>query len=262
VLVCKRILRLLTLLVSTAVLLLSLGGGIGVWVIRGPVTVRATHIFGRMDTALATVDEGLDRARESLTRAAEHLDSARQEQKNLSQQPQPKNAARKALAMSVKRGLASDLEHAHVKLSTVAEASVVVNSVLEDVGNLPLLSASGLDHERLTELNQRLAGVGPAAWELGQLLGEPEGDAAGAAEQFSRIDQTLQTLRDFLDEYQLKVRRVRERTEQLEGRVQDWITPVTVLISAVCFWIALSQVNLFRQAWSWGKGRPRDPVTA
>jgi hypothetical protein len=256
VLVCKRILGVLTLLVSTVVLLFSLVGGIGTWVIREPVTVRATQLFGRVEAALATVDEGLDHARESLARATERLDSARQEQRNLSQQPQPKNAARKALAQSVKRNIVPELEHARVKLSTVAEASIVVNSVLQDVGNLPFLSASGLDHERLTELNGRLAEVAPRAWELGDLLGEPTSDVNAASEQFSRIDQTLQTLRDFLDEYQRKVRQVRERTEQLEDRLLSWITPAAVLISGVCFWIALSQVSLFRQAWSWGKGRP------
>jgi hypothetical protein len=252
--VCKRILGVLTLLVSTVVLLFSLAGGLGVWVIRGPVTLRTKHIFGRAEAALDVVDEGLERARESLARATERLDAARQDQKNLDKQPP--NARRKALAASVKRGLAPELEDAHLKLSTVAEASVVVNSVLEDVGNSPFLSASGLDHERLAELNRRLAELVPAAWEVSQLLSDPDSDDTGAGEQLSRIDQMMQTIRAFLDEYQLKVRQVRERTLQLKDRVQRGITPAAVLSSGVCFWIALSQVSVFRHAWSWGKGRP------
>src|SRR5262245_50433289 len=98
--VCKWMLRVLTLLVSTVVFLLSLAGAIGVWVIWEPVTLRTGQIFGRAEGALDVVDEGLERVRESLARATERLDAARQEHTNLGQQPQ--NAKRKALALSVK----------------------------------------------------------------------------------------------------------------------------------------------------------------
>src|SRR4029450_1949971 len=103
--------------------LFSLVGGIGVWVIRESVTARSAQLFGRVEAALDVVDEGLERAPESLGRATERLDSARLEQTELSRQPQPKNARRKALALSVKRGIAPEIEDAHVTLSTVAEAS-------------------------------------------------------------------------------------------------------------------------------------------
>jgi hypothetical protein len=215
--------------------------------------VRASQIFGRVEAALDVVDEGVDGARKSLARAMERLESARQEQRNLSQQPQLKNGKRKALALAVKRSLPPAIEDSRRKLDTVAEASVVVNSVLQDVGNLPFLSASGLDHERLTELNQRLAEVGPAAWELSEKLGDPDSDASAAGEQLSRIDQTMQTIHGFLDEYQPKVQQVRERTKRLKDGTQSWMTATAVLISALCSWIALSQASLLRQAWSWGK---------
>jgi hypothetical protein len=50
------------------------------------------------------------------------------------QQP-PGNAARRALARKVQRNLAVELGDAQEKLHAAAEASVVVNSALEDVGH-------------------------------------------------------------------------------------------------------------------------------
>jgi hypothetical protein len=255
VLQCKRILRFLVLLVSTSVLLLSLVGGIGVWVIREPTMVKASAIFGRVEAALDVVDEGLGGARNSLARAIERSETAHQEQRNLNQHPQPKNGKRKALALAVKRSLPQAVEDSRRKLNTVAEASVVVNSILQDVGTLPFLSASGLGHERLTELNQRLAQVGPAAWELSEVLGDPDSDANAAGEQFSRISKTMQTIRSSLDEYEPKVAQVRARTTQLKDGTPSWLTAAAVLISALCFWIALSQASLIWQVWSWGKVR-------
>jgi hypothetical protein len=157
------------------------------------------------------------------------------------------------LARTVQQRVAPELGDAHETLHTVAEAAVVVNSVLEDVGSIPLLSTSGLDLEGLTEINSRLADMGPAAWELSRLLGEPgpgpAPDAAGA--QLSRVERTLQTMRGLVGQYQTQVTQARQRTEELKARTLTWITPAAVLVSLVCFWIALSQVGLLSHARSW-----------
>jgi hypothetical protein len=258
--VCKRILAGLTLLLATAGLLLSVAGGVGVWIVKEPVTAKATRVFERVEAALDVADQGLDHAQTSLARAAERLDSAREEQRKLARQPQPSSALRRMLARTVQQRIAPQFNDAHGKLHTVAEAAVVVNTVLEDVGNFPFLSTSGLDIERLTEMNKRLADVGPAAWELSRLLGEPGPDSDDAGAQLSRIDRALKAVRGMIAEYEFQVTQVRQRTEELKSRTLPWITPAAALISVVCFWVALSQVSLLSHAWSWwnhsGTGSP------
>jgi hypothetical protein len=251
----KRILAGLILLLSTVVLLLSLAGGVGVWVVKEPVTAKATRTFERIEAALDVAERNLDQVKTSLNRAAERLDSAREEQRKLAQEPQPNSAFQRIAARKVLPRIAPDLGNAHEKLHTVAEAAVVVNSMLEDVGNFPLLSVTGLDVERLTEINNRLAEVGPAAWDLSRLLGEPgpEPDADAAGAQLSRIERTLQTMQGLIAEYQSRVTEARQRAEALKSRTLSWITPAAILISVVCFWIALSQVSLMSHAWSWWK---------
>jgi hypothetical protein len=157
------------------------------------------------------------------------------------------------LVRTVQQQIAPDVSNAHEKLHAVAEAAVVVNSVLEDVGNFPFLSASGLDLERLKEMNSRLADVGPAVWQLSQLLGGPESNSKAAGNQLSGIDRTLKTLRGFVAEFEPRLTAVRQRTEELKSKTLPRITPAAVLISVVCFWIALSQVSLMCHAWSWVK---------
>ena len=130
---------------------------------------------------------------------------------------------------------------------------MVVNSVLEDVGNFPLLSVSGLDIDRLTEMNTRLADVGPAAWELSRLLGGTGPDSDAAADQLSRIDRALKALGGMIAEFEPRLTEVRQRAEGLKSRALPWVTPAAVLISVVCFWTALSQVSLMSHAWSWWK---------
>jgi hypothetical protein len=249
---CKKVLAGVVLLLSAAVLLLSLAGVIGVWLVKGPATDRATHVFEQIEAALDRADDALILVNRSLAHAADSLNDTRKKQRELSQKPEPNSAARKALARTVQKSIAPDIGNASEKLHAVAEAAVVVNSILGDLGNLPFLSASGLDTARVKDVHEELAKVGPAAWELSRLLGEP-GQDADADAQFLQIEGFLKRTRGLLDGYELRLKDVRERTRELKARTLFWTTPGSILISATCFWIALSQVILLAHAWSWWK---------
>jgi hypothetical protein len=253
--VSKRILAGLSFLLATAALLLSLTGGIGIWIVKEPVTAKATRIFERVYAALDIADEGLDHVKTSLARAAERLDSAREEQRRLAQGPRQNNVTQRLLAPMVLPRIAPDFGEAHQTLHKVAEAAIVVNSVLEDVGTVPFLSVTGLDVGDLTRVNSLLSQVESSAWGLSRLLGEPasDPDSDAVSPQLSRIEQALKTMQGLLAEYEPQLTQVRQRTEQLRSRILSSITPATVLVSLVCFWIALSQVSLLSHAWSWWK---------
>ena len=254
--VCKRVLGVVALLLGAAGLLLSLAVGVGVWVVKEPVTARARHISERVDAALDLAGQKLDHARTSLANAAERLENVKEERRQLPREARRGGFAQMALARTVQRTLAPELNDAHKDLHTVAEAAVVVNSVLEDVGNLPFLSETGLDMDRLAEINSRIASVGPAAWELSRLLGEadPEADA-----QTSRVEQLLTRLRELVADYQNQVKQVRQRTTALKAKVFAWITPAAIIVSTVSFWIALSQRCIMSRAWSWIRQPGRNP---
>jgi hypothetical protein len=251
--VCKRFLAGLTFVLGAAAMLLSLAGSIGVWIVREPVAAKATLIFGRIEAALDVADQGLDHVKTGLAKAVERLESAKEQQRKLAQEPQQSSSLRRMLARTVQQSIAPGISDAHEKLHTVAEAAVVVNSVLEDVGSFPFLSVSGLDFERLAEMNSRLADVGPAAWELSRLLGEPGPDSNAASNQLSRMEQALSSMQGLIAQYEPQLSSVRQRTNELKSRTLPWITPASVVVSLVCFWIALSQVSLMAHARSWWK---------
>ena len=78
---CKRILGILALLLGAAGLLLSLAVGVGVWVVKEPVTARARHISERVDAALDLAEQKLDHAQTSLANAAERLENVKEERR-------------------------------------------------------------------------------------------------------------------------------------------------------------------------------------
>lgn len=249
----KRLFATLVFLVALVVLLLSLAGAVGIWIVKPPVTASASRVFTRVDNALGIADDGLVQVQATLAQASQRLVEAHQQQQKLSQQPQ-NNVLGRVLAQTVQQTIAPGVTDANQQLYTVAEAAVVVNSVLADLGEFPFLSVTGLDTERLADMNRRLADVPPAAWELSRLLGETPNEADA---QFSRIEQALEHLRGLLADYAGQVAQIRQRTETLRVQVFTWLTPAVIGISAFCGWIALSQLSLLVHACSWWRAAGR-----
>jgi len=256
--VCRQILGTLGLLLGVAGLLLSLVVGVGVWVVRGPLTTRATRIYDRVDAALDHAKQGLDHAQQSLIRAGESLESVKEQRKKLPQKPGKVDPTRMLVGRMIKEKLGPNLDEAHQKLQTVAEAAVVVNSVLDDLGNFPELSVTGLETDRLADMNARLAKMIPAVWEWSRFLSDEEPEAEADA-QSSRVEQSLQSLREWITEYQTQVKQVRQRATEVQTRTLSWIMPAAILISLVSFWIGLSQISILARVWSWFRPKGRNP---
>jgi len=255
--VCKRFLAGLTFLLSVVALLVSLAGGVGVWMVQGTVKAKATKVFDRIEAKLDIADESLDHVQTSLATAAKRLDELQERRRTLAQEPQRADPLRRFLVQTVQQGLGPEFDKAHEQLHTVVEAAAVVNSVLEDVGNFPLLAVADLDVGDLTEVNNGLTKVESSAWELSQFLGEPERNP-DAASRVSLIERTVKRMQGSIAGYKPQVAQVRERTETLKSRTLPWIMPAAVIISLVCFWIALSQISLMCHACSWWRHAGRN----
>jgi uncharacterized coiled-coil protein SlyX len=251
----KRLFALVVFLVSAAALAFCLAGGFGVWKLAGSVTEGVTQVFGRIEQALGNADRGMDRVEASLAAATARLEKARNEPSEVAEGPQGNNAARRVLARTVRQKVVPHISDANETLHTVAEAVVAINSMLEDIGNLPFLSATDLDLDRLTELNRRLADAGQTAGELSRLLGEqtPERDGDAAGTQLSRVEQALKAMQGSVAEYGSRIVEVRQRCDVLKAKMLSWITTTAAVISLISFWLAVSQACVLARAWTWWK---------
>jgi hypothetical protein len=250
----RRILACFVALVTGVVLVLSLVVAAGVWFIREPVTTRTTRLFGRIEAALDLASRGLARVKTSLVNAEERLAGVQEEQKKLARGPQKNDLAMKMLARTVQQKISPEVGNARDTLLTISEAAVVVNSVLEDVGQLPFVSARGLDRDQLAEINTRLGEAASSVQELSRVLDNPNASPDAAVEtQTSRTEMVLKSIEQLVNEHEPRLELARQEAAELKPRLLGAITPATVIISFLGFWIALSQVSLIGRACSWWK---------
>ncbi len=247
----KRIVAGLVLLLAALVLLLSLVATTYLWIVKGPATTQLNAVFGRIEAALDVAGDHLSQVKASLNRASERLGQAREEQRKLARNAQPGSALQRVVARQVLPAIAPDLGTAQEKLHTVAESVIVVNSVLEDLGNFPALAIAGLDVERLQGMNARLVDVAPAAWELSRLFGEPTAASDAAEAQCSRIERALATVQQSITDYAPLLTDARQRVEGLKAWLLPWITTGAILLTLFLLWVAGSQVSVLVHARGW-----------
>lgn len=256
----RWLLSVLVMVVAVVVGLAALAGGVGVWVVKAPLTARTTQLLDRADKALEVAGVALREADTSLDRALASVQSVKEGHARLTGNTAQDRPALSLIALSLQDGLLPQVHDARQRLLVAAEAAVAIQSVLGGIGDFPLLSISPLDQERLQQVSTDLGRVGASAQELRAMLTSAAGgDGVAPAAVGSRagdIQQVLQEVRVLAAEYARKVAQVRTEVGTLRSRVLAWIGPATVVVSALLFWIALSQVSVLAHAWSWLRKGP------
>jgi hypothetical protein len=253
----RRGFGLLVVLVAVVFLAAALGGSIGVWFVREPLTARATRVFDRVEAGLDASERGLGLANASLRKAAESVEAVQNGQAQLGRDAGQNRRALRLIASQIDRSLAPQVEDTRRRLLSVAEAAVAVESVLGDLNEFPSVSVSGPGAERVQQTQAKLTELAALAQQLSGMVkdrGAAEGTAsARVGTSVVNIAEVLQAIQALAAEIEERVASARQEVARLQSRTLTAIERGTVVVSLVLLWIALAQVSLLAHAWSWVK---------
>lgn len=252
--IIRRVVAVLVTVVSVAVLLAALAGGVGVWVIKGRLTAETTRLLDRADAALDVAGRALGDADTSLTRAADSVQKMKEGHSQLvGGAAQDRRPALNLIALSLNDGLMPQVRDARGRLQAAAEVAVALQSLLGGIDQLPLVSVSRPEADRIREANDDLTQVAGSAEALRGLLTGGAGGPAPAAvgSRVDNIQRLLKEVRSRIEEYERKVTDARQEVGVVRARALAWIGPGTLIVSLVLFWIALSQVSVLAHVRSW-----------
>jgi hypothetical protein len=249
---------ILVILVSVAVLLAALAGGIGVWVVKKPFTAGATRYFERANEMLGVAEQALSRVNSILAKAVESVKAIKDRHAKLSGENPEKRAAMDLLARRINREVAPRVEEARGRLEAITEIAAALQSVTSDLKDSPLGLIRPPDPDDLKRVSSQLSKVGTTSQELRDMLRDPkngEGPAGGVRSKMIDVEKLLESIQELTAEYQAKVTKLRDKLDNLHSEMEAWITPAALIVSAVLFWIAISQISLLIHACSWLRGR-------
>src|SRR5262249_46168069 len=156
-------------------------GIIAGWVYQKPLTERTTTVFGRVERPLDVAIRSLRQVNTSLDRARANLKTIQETHGPAAPPPTETNFFRRMAVPAAAKELSPQIGNVRQTLNTVAEAAVVLNSVLDDVNDLPGGSLPSLDQKKLVEIRDRLSGIDSSAQELDAMLSD--GPPGGVGEK-------------------------------------------------------------------------------
>jgi hypothetical protein len=212
-----------------------------IWVYKKPAIDTTTYAFQEANKYLVLADDAMVDVTANLEVSRAQIQMAR-----VSTNADASSGGgffENMLARALVRQLTPNVNNVQHTVEKVTEASIVVNSILEAIPDVPLDPADRLNTRQVRGLQQQIHGVTEASWELGELLNSPQpGDPENASTKAARISANLALIIEMTSEFQKQVRALQARARRIEASTLYWLNWFPTIASWTLGWIMLSQV--------------------
>jgi hypothetical protein len=249
----RRFLGFLVLLLSAACFLGCVAGIVLIWEARQDVSDRTQKVVTRIEVGLeralaVTQDLGraLEKARTDVDRVNQGVAASHGDKKN---RPPPN------ILRGLVKQVAPGLNELGGRLAISSDAAVVVTSLLQSLQELPLSQTGRIDAERLQGLTRESSRLSASLQKLEALVGEGDGTVAEETATAGRdVDRVLRKCQTTVADWQSDLESARKELPLVEAEVPRWMTLLAIVVTAVCAWVALSQISLAAHALKWCRG--------
>ena len=244
----RKILSGTLIVLSSALLVLSLAGIGATWYYNDPLTTEAVSRLSEIETELAQTQIALRDARVELERTLRIVDSAEQTLEALSDELEQAKRLFDEFDKTLGNSLIPGLESSRERLTRVKANLEDLRTTLEEINALPFLNLNLPGDEMLGNL---IATVDSIDEQIARMEGLAN-KASTFAEDVSYLmggdlSETRQRLEVFLEvvgEYEQKVTAWHAQVEMLIESLPGWIDQASIILTVFMTWFAFSQVGL------------------
>ena len=248
----KRLLAVVVMGLSVALIIACIAGIIGNWVLNKTVTdgtVRvltgAESALEASDTALRGLDAKLGNARDRITEFEGNVETAGE---NFVENPVILTALSERLDLGIAPAILDVLD----TVRTVREKVIAVQNTIQALNALPFVSIGQNLEEggKLQRLSEGATALNEGVQETRNGVREAKAAAAGRV-MFSigkgtaRLESGLESIQTGVQDLQVRVSETRAQVSRLRSRLPFWLDLASIAITLILLWITFSQVVVF-----------------
>jgi phage-related protein len=250
----KRVLAVIVMVVSILVLLLSLTGIVGTWIVRDKLSTALVGIVTNAETMATTAKQGLDQLDATLTQPGDQVAALEQGVQTLGTNVEENKPLLTALSDQLKATLGPLLDTARELMTSLGEAVAALNSAIEAINAIPFLSAEIPEITALDKLSQDLESFGNEVEDLLTTIDLKSSEIVNGVTSIlttplSKVGGALDQMQATISGFSQQVGDVQQRLSNLESDIPKWLTWGAVILTVVLLWFALSQAALFVLGW-------------
>ncbi|MBK5107759.1 MAG: hypothetical protein JJE12_06490 [Anaerolineales bacterium] len=255
----KSILGLVLLVLSVIFFLVSLGGLIGIWVYNQPLTERGMTLVQTTSQDLEGAAAAIELSRAELISAQAQLDLLQAIMETLGINAEEDLNRLADIVGRVEDTLSPVLDSVSSGIGTLRDALLSIKDTLERINELPLVNIEipGIEEidqgaGQLQDLQNQIEEGGGKIEQLSQTT---QNTVDSLVTGFARLETSIDSLMETLDEYAEKIETTQEQLTYLEQNLPRWIDYTSAILTVLLVWLGISQVGLFVLGWSYYKGQ-------
>ena len=253
--VVKRAIRVIAIVLSAIVLLCSLGGLVGLWMLQRQIREITTAVFAPIDSGLATVNKALSTVNGRVTAAKSKVADVQQSVDQLGQNPVFDGSVVGSIADALNTKLGPQIDETRESVGNAVQFAVGINNSIEALNKLPRVNLPTLTDQlqtlqtRLTTLDER---VQQLRADLGSMRQEKLQQIPGTRIKnlLGNVTTALENINEAANKQSANIERAQSRVTDLKCDISIWITIAWIAGTLFLGWIAISQVVMLRWACS------------
>ena len=261
----NRFLSIITVILCCLVLVLSILGFFGTWIISQAVSNTVVAVLNGVEQTAGALDSGLTRVDSQLTRIEGLTSSFTLAAAQISRNVEDKGLLLVLLPEQKEAELMATAQSVRDILETIKAGMAGVMKVYTTIDKLPFINLPKVEEATLQKATD---GASKLITKIENLRDQISQIRAGMVEGIDRVteflsqlDADLREIQDLVNKAQLQLRSIEQTAIQLQDVVPTFFTILAILLTLLLLWIAYTQVVVIRLAWSNLK-QPSEKVAA
>jgi chromosome segregation ATPase len=239
---------------STIVLVLSVAGVVGVWVVERVATDVTMEATAAIDEAAQAARDGIQRVNARVARARETVDTIEAAATLASRDVVERGVAMTPLSEEKAQQLNAEIQDAVDSFENFRQGLLAIVHLIRAIDRMPMVELPEPDPERLREASEKIDGLEMRAEELGNRLSGFRAGAAGAAlevrEAAMQVSDRLAEVQEDLTQVNARLSAVQARAIHLQQTLPTTFALIAIASTLLLVWVAYSQVVVIRSSWS------------
>jgi len=250
----KRILAVVVMIFSVLVLLLSLTGIAGTWIVRNRLNTDLVDIVTTAEARVSATKQGLDRLEAVLAQARSHITTVEQDVQAFGADLEQNRPLLAAISDKLGLNLAPLLDSAREIMTTVRETVVAVDSAIEAINAIPFVSVPVPELESVKKLSQDVDNFRTEVQNLRTAIEQRRSEIIGGAISFvttptSQLGSALDEMQAAISDYSQQLSGVQEELAAFKSAIRRWLTWTAVISTLILLWLVFSQSVLLVLGW-------------
>jgi hypothetical protein len=267
----KKLGRLFILIVAVSVILLSLGGIIGSWMISNAMSDATVKVFSVIQTGVEVADTAVSRVDALVQTARSEVQGAGKTVTSAASNLQENKPVLTALSERLETRLGTTVDKIQEALAPVHDALVTVDNAVSFANSLPFVQERAPRLDQLDQTLTQLSTLGADVQQLrttlrtavtGQTDQLTQGLAIALTDLTSRIDGRLAEVQTKTQALQTEITALQTRIQTMQSRLLLIYNLIALAATLLFIWIIYSQIVVIRYHWSRSPRQASNPASS